>query len=146
MLRKLLFLCVAVLAAGSAFADNIPVTIEINGITINGGPVYVNIYSDENGYKKETPYTRFILDPVNSTITSDLELPEGEYVVSVFQDKNGDGKLNSTIFGIPTEHVGMTNYTLRGAPSGFNKLKVPVNNETTKLVVNIGRVKPLGII
>jgi hypothetical protein len=35
MLKKLFFLCVAVLVAGSAFANNIPVTIEINGITVN---------------------------------------------------------------------------------------------------------------
>jgi uncharacterized protein (DUF2141 family) len=88
----------------------------------------------------------FILEPVNTTLTHSVELPEGEYVVSSFQDKNGDGKLNSTIFGIPTEHVGKTNYSLRGAPGGFNKLKAPVNNDSTKLIVNMGRVKPLGVI
>jgi uncharacterized protein (DUF2141 family) len=146
MFKKMLFLCVAVLVAGSAFADDISVTIEVNGITVNGGSVYVAVYSNVDDYKAETAYTKFILEPVNSAITSELELPEGEYVISVFQDKNGDGKLNKTIFGIPTEHVGMTNYSLRGAPSGFNKLKTPVNNDTTKLVVNMGRVKPLGII
>jgi uncharacterized protein (DUF2141 family) len=146
MLRKLLFLCVVFLAVESAFADNISVTVEINGITVNGGSVYVAIYSNENDYKTETAYTKFILEPVKSVIISDLELPEGEYVVSVFQDKNGDGKLNKTIFGIPTEHVGMTNYSLRGAPGGFNKLKTPVNNNLKKIIVNMGRVKPLGII
>jgi uncharacterized protein (DUF2141 family) len=140
MFRKLLFLCVAFLVAESAFADNISVTIEINGITVNGGSVYVAVYSNENDYKTETAYTKFILDPVHSSITRSLELPEGEYVVSVFQDKNGDGKLNTAIFGIPTEHVGMTNYNLRGAPGGFNKLKAPVNNNSTKLIVNMGRV------
>jgi uncharacterized protein (DUF2141 family) len=146
MFRKIFFLCIAFLVVESAFANDIPVIIEINGITINGGSVYVAVYSNENDYKAETAYTKFILDPVDSTITSELELPEGEYVISVFQDKNDDAKLNKTIFGIPTEHVGMTNYSLRGAPGAFNKLKVPVNNDTTKLVVNMGRVKPLGII
>jgi uncharacterized protein (DUF2141 family) len=141
MFRKLLFLCVAFLVVESAFADNIPVTVEISGITVNGGSVYVAVYSNANDYKAETAYTKFILDPVNSVITSDLELPEGEYVVSVFQDKNGDGKLNTAIFGIPTEHVGMTNYNLRGVPGGFSKLKVPVNNSSTRLIVNMGKVR-----
>jgi uncharacterized protein (DUF2141 family) len=140
MFKKMLFMCVAVLAAGSAFADNIPVTIEINGITVNGGSLYVAVYSNENDYKTETAYTKFILEPVNSTVTRELELPEGEYVVSVFQDKNGDGKLNTGIFGIPTEYIGMTNYNLKGTPGGFKKLKIPINNKSTRLIVNMGKI------
>jgi uncharacterized protein (DUF2141 family) len=134
------------LVVGNVFADNISATIEINGVIVNGGLVYVAVYSNENDYKAETPFIKFILEPVNTTITHNLELPDGEYVVSVFQDKNGDEKLNFTIFGIPTEHIGITNYNLRGAPSGFNRLKAPINNSSTKLIVNMGRVKPLGII
>jgi len=121
-------------------------TIEINSVTVNGGLVYVAVYSNENDYKNEKAFASFILKPDNATLTHSLDLPEGEYVVSVFQDKDGDGKLNSGLFGLPTEHVGKTNYSLRGPPGGFNKLKVPVNNNSTKLTVNIGRVKPLGII
>jgi len=146
MFRKLLFLCVSFLVVESLFADNIHTTIEINGVTVNGGLVYVAVYSNENDYKKETAFANFILQPDNTTLTHFLDLPEGEYVVCVFQDKNGDGKLNSTIFDIPTEHVGKTNYSLRGVPGGFNRLKVPVNNASARLIVNMGRVKPLGII
>jgi uncharacterized protein (DUF2141 family) len=134
------------LVVENSFADDIHTTIEINGVIVNGGSVYVAVYSNENNYKAETPYVKFILEPVKTAITHYLELPNGEYVVSVFQDRNGDGKLNFTIFGIPTEHIGITNYSRRGAPSGFNKLKTPINNSSTKLIVNMGRVKPLGII
>ena len=66
-------------------------------------------------------------------------------VLFVFQDTNNDGKLGITIFGIPTEPVGKTNYNLRGAPAGFQKLKVLINNASTRLIVNMGKVKPLGI-
>ena len=146
MFKKLLFLCVAFFAVETSFADDIHTTIEINGVTVNGGLIYVAVYSNEKDYKAETPFIKFILEPVNNTITHNLDLPNGEYVVSVFQDKNGDEKLNSTIFGIPTEHVGKTNYNLRGAPGSFNRLKAPVNNNSTRLIVNMGRVKPLGVI
>ena len=127
----------------SLFADNIHTTIEINGVTVNGGLVYVAVYSNENDYKNETAFVQFILQPNNTALTYSLDLPEGEYVVSAYQDKNGDEKLNSGLFGIPSEHVGKTNYNLRGVPGGFNKLKVPVNNNSTKLIVNMGRVKAL---
>ncbi len=141
MFRKLLFLCVLLLIVETSFADNIYTTIEINGVIVNGGLVYVAIYSNENDYKAETPSIKFILDPVNSTITRNLELSDGEYVVSAFQDKNGDEKLNSGLFGIPAELVGKTNYNLRGSPGSFNKLKMPVNNNSTRLIVNMGKVR-----
>jgi len=146
MFKKVLFFCVSLLAVGNSFADDIYTTIEINGVVVNKGLVYVAIYSNEKDYKSETPFTRFILEPDNTSLAYFLELPEGEYVVSVFQDSNNDGKLNTNIFGIPTEHVGITNYNLRGAPGGFNRSKVPINNSSTKLIINMGQVKPLGII
>jgi len=146
MIKKLIFFCALLLAVDSLFADNIRTTIEINGVTVNGGSVYVAVYSNENDYNNETSFASFILQPDDTTLTYSLDLPEGEYVVSAFQDKNSDEKLNSTIFGIPTEHVGKTNYSLRGPSPSFQKLKTPVNNSSTKLIVNLGRVKPLGII
>jgi len=146
MFRKLLSLCVLLFVAEGLFAENINTTIEINGVTVNGGLVYVSVYSNENDYKDERAFTSFILQPFKTTLTHSLDLPSGEYVVSVFQDKNGDGELDSNLFGIPSEPVGKTNYSLRGAPGGFNKLKVPINNGSTKLVVNIGKVKALGVI
>jgi len=146
MLRKLLFLCVLLLAVGNLFSDEINTTIEINGVIVNGGLIYVSVYSNENDYKADKAFTQFILQPVNSSLKYSLDLPEGEYLVSAYQDKNGDEKLNSGLFGIPSEPVGMTNYSLKGVPGGYNKLKVSVNKNSAKLIVNMGRVKALGII
>jgi len=146
MFRKLFLLCVLLFVVEGLFAENINTTIEINGVTVNGGLVYVSVYSNENDYKDDKAFTSFILQPIKTTLTHSLDLSNGEYVVSVFQDVNGDGEVNSGLFGIPSEPVGKTNYSLRGAPGGFKKLKVPINNGSTKLIVNIGKVKALGVI
>jgi uncharacterized protein (DUF2141 family) len=143
MIRKQFFLCSLFLAVVSLFAENIHTIIEINGVTVNGGLVYVAVYSNENDYKNETAFVQFILQPDNNTLAYFLDLPEGEYVVSVYQDKNGDEKLNSGLFGMPSEPVGKTNYNLKGAPGGFNKSKAPVNNASTRLIVNMGKVRLL---
>ena len=140
MYKKLFFLCVLFAVMESVFADN-NVTLEVNGVIIQGGSVYVAVYSNENDYKAETPFIKFILDPVNSTITRNLELPNGEYVVSVFQDANSDGVLDTNFFGMPREPVGITNYNGRGIPGGFHKLKVPVNNYSTRITVNMGSIR-----
>ena len=140
MLKKLFFICALFAAAGSAFADN-NVTLEVNGVIVQGGPVYTAVYTNENDYKAETAFIRFILDPVNSSITRNFELPDGEYVVSVFQDINSNGKLDTNFFGIPRELVGITNYSGRGIPGSFHKLKVPVNNYSTRIIVNMGNIR-----
>jgi len=144
MLRKLLLLGVLLLAVESLFADNINTTIEINGVVVNGGLVYVSVYSNENDYKNETAFADFIVQADNTVLTHILDLPEGEYVVSVFQDTNGDKNLNTGIFGIPKEPIGKTNYNLKGAPPPFQELKAPVNINATRLIVNLGKVKLLG--
>ena len=146
MLRKLLLVCVLLLLVGSLFANDVYTTIEINGVIVNGGLVYAAVYSNEHDYKNETPFAKFILQPDTGALTHSLYLPEGEYVVSVFQDRNGDGELNSGTFGLPAEPVGKTNYNLRGAPGGFNKLKAPVNRNSAKLNINMGKIKALGIL
>jgi len=48
----------------------------------------------------------FYLWPASSTITHNLELPNGEYVFSAYQDTNFNGKLDKNIFGIPKEPSG----------------------------------------
>jgi uncharacterized protein (DUF2141 family) len=146
MFKKLLFVCALFWLAVNSFAANIQTTIEINNVVVDGGSVYVAVFSNENDYKNDVAFVSFILQPINTTLTYPLELPEGEYVVSVFQDSNNDGKLNKIIFGIPIENIGITNYNLRGVPGGFNSLKMPINNNSARLVVNMGRVKALGII
>ena len=140
MLKKLLFLCALFVLVGRAFAD-IQTTLEIRGVVVRGGPVYVAVYSNENDYKAENPCMNFILNPVSSTITRSFELPNGEYVVAVFQDVNSNGILDTNIFGIPREPVGITNYNGRGWPGGFHKLKVPVNTNSTKITVTMGNVR-----
>jgi len=143
MLKKLVFFFALLWVTGYVFADNINVTLEINGVTVNGGLLYVAIYSNDTDYKNRQAFMSFILEPNNTRLTHSIELPEGEYVVSIFQDTNGDDRLNETIFWIPTEPVGITNYNHRGSPRNFNRLKVPVNNNSTTITVNMGRVRPI---
>ena len=138
-MRKLVFSIVFLLIfVIAAFSKDIG--IEINGVTVQNGRIYVAIYSNESDYKNDKYFMSFIKDPVNATINFTVDLPEGEYVVKVFQDVNNNGELDSGLFGIPKEPVGITNYNGRGIPGGFPKLKVPVNTNTTKITINMGKI------
>ena len=143
MLKKALLFCGLLLIAGNCFANDVPVIIEINGVIVGGGLIHVAVFSNENDFKKGIRSVSFILEPATAVLNHELELSEGEYVVSVFQDVNNNGIQDDGAFGIPKEPVGVTNYNLRGAPGTFKNLKVPVNNNSTRIVINMGRVRVL---
>jgi len=140
MWKKLaVFLFIFLLFTLNIYAIN--VTLEINNVRINGGLLYVAIYSNENDFINGNSTVSFILEPISNTVIHNIELPAGEYVVSMFQDTNSNGRLDTGIFGIPREPVGITNYDGRGRPGGFHELKTPVNNNTRRIIVNMRNVR-----
>lgn len=122
--------------AVNVFAGNCQIVVEVTGVKINGGKIYAKVFSTEKEYKKDTPFATFVLESRNSVITHKLDLPEGEYVIAVFQDTNNNGKLDNNFFNIPKEPVGMTNY-IGGIPGDFNKRKIQINEKTVKITLQL---------
>ncbi len=56
------------------------------------------------------------------------DLPPGDYAVAAYHDRNGDGKLGTTVLGIPTEPYGFSN-NVRGfmGPASFGRAVVTVS-------------------
>jgi uncharacterized protein (DUF2141 family) len=125
----------------NVFAENVHIIVEITGVNTNGGNVYCVVFSKEQDYKKDIPYTSFILESTDSVLAYKLNLPESEYFISAFQDTNGNRKLDTGFMGIPKEPVGISNYSGRGVPGGFNKHRVAVNSGTGKISVNLSVIK-----
>jgi uncharacterized protein (DUF2141 family) len=139
MNKKIIALfCFFTLLAWNIFSETISATIEIDGAVINGGRVAVAVFSNENHFKKKEPYISFWLESINNVISYNIDLPEGEYVVTVYQDENNNGKLDSFFFR-PREPVGMTNYT-GGIPGNFQKLKIAVNGNNKIISIKLIRI------
>lgn len=58
------------------------------------------------------------------------DLPKGEYAISLYHDKNSDGKCNTNILGVPKEAYGFSNNykPILTAPS-FDDCKVLLNKD-----------------
>jgi len=119
------------------FAEPLNVTIEINEVLPNQGKIVIAIFNSKNGYKKKIPYKALTVESTSATLLVNETLPNGEYVISMFQDKNGNGKLDTYIFGIPKEPIGLTNYFKKGIPGGFKKLKVEINEDNTVIKIKM---------
>jgi len=137
-MKKILFLLIFLLYSTSIFADQLNVTIEITEVLPNQGKIIMAIFNSKSSYKKKIPYKSITIDSTSATLLIDETLPSGEYVISMFQDKNGNGKLDTYLFGIPKEPIGITNYFKKGIPGGFNKLKIQINED--KIIIKINMI------
>ena len=112
--------------------------IEVNNAVVNGGIVGVAFFSSAESFRREQPDYFFEFEPVSATLTRVFPLPAGEYVISAYQDANGNGRVDFGLFGIPKELVGVTNYFGRGFPSrNFDRQKILIVRTTTKVSINL---------
>jgi len=139
--KKIVFLIFfAMVFIRNIFAnDTIRFALEITGINVNQGQIYVKIYSNEKDYRNDIPYASCILESTRQSIAYSFDILEGEYLIALFQDTNNNGKLDTNFLGFPREPVGLSNYG-GGIPGGFNRQKIPINNSSNKVTISMGRV------
>ncbi|MCL2722445.1 MAG: DUF2141 domain-containing protein [Treponema sp.] len=128
-----LFVILFCIGLQNIFAD-IPVTIEINNVNVNGGIIYGFVFYSERAYRNENADITFQVNPAASAVKHEITLPEGECVISIFQDMNGNGIFDSGLFRIPKEPVGITNYN-GGTPGNFNRLKINISNNNRRIFI-----------
>ena len=127
MKRYILFFILAcVLATGGFANDTIRFALEITGINVNQGQIYVKIYSNDRDYRNDIPCAVYVLESASQIIVYSFDIPEGEYLIALFQDTNNNGQLDTNFLGFPREPVGLSNYS-GGIPGGFNRQKIPIN-------------------
>ncbi|WP_347084338.1 DUF2141 domain-containing protein [Bacteroides uniformis] len=98
-------------------------------------PLYVAIYNSEETFMKK-PLTAFRIDVKDTSLSIPCQgLPTGTYAISLFQDENGNGKLDTAVFGIPTEKYGFSNDAqgVMGLPS-YDKCSFTFSGDTTLVI------------
>jgi len=134
----LFLVCIFSAFCYSQTVNNRLITVEITDVVINGGKVYLTVFSSADNFKNGISDFGFVLEANNATVYHELSLPNGEYVISVYQDANNNGKLDNGMFGIPKELVGISNYFGKGYPSkSFDKQKILINDSTGKITVGL---------
>ncbi|QQO10456.1 DUF2141 domain-containing protein [Breznakiella homolactica] len=133
--KPILFFFLVFLELSGLSAD-VPVTLEIRNVVRDGGTVYAAIATGEE-FRSKSPGLRFEISPDSETAVLDVSVPEGEYGITVYQDRSGNNQLDTGFLGIPREPVGMSNYDGRGIPGGFKKIKVPIHSRTGTITIRL---------
>lgn len=103
--------------------------LRMNGIKQGKGDILIAVFNGADGFPNETAKAVQLLRAVPVNGKAELavkKLPSGRYAVSLFQDTNGDGKLNTNIVGIPKEGYGVSN-------NAFNTFSAPAFKDASFL-------------
>ena len=126
----------------ATFQNTASLTIDVSGVKERNGKLQVGLFNSAEGFPDDAkPYRAEVLNITESNSLQIVfrDLPPGEYAVAVYHDKNGNGKLDKNLLGIPVEDYGFSNDTrgTRLSTPSFEDTKMRVEKADTKLEIEV---------
>ena len=118
----------------NAQEDTFDLTIEITGMSTDKGKVFLALFNSENTFLKSSKENKGANAIVKNrkAIAHFKGLKKGDYAVSLFHDENDNNKMDTKIFGIPSEPYGFSNNaTGFMGPPKFKNAKFTLNKNKT---------------
>jgi len=131
MKNLLLTAAIVILGSISLSAQN-KLTVVVPNVKQIKGTMMICLVSEKAEYLKDCYKGESIKVEAKSTTAVFQDVPTGKYAITIFHDKNSDGKLNTNFIGIPKEPYGFSNNpsALFGPPS-YEKCLFEVKSDTT---------------
>ncbi len=123
--------------AGVAQAADLRITVAGAGTT---GAIYGRIFPDAASFdKRDNAIAAFVVPARDGSAALSLSsLPPGRYAVAVFQDVNGDQKLDTNLLGVPTEPYGFSKDAAGTmGPPGFEQAAVDLGGSDLAIVIHL---------
>jgi uncharacterized protein (DUF2141 family) len=132
-------LCSAIFLFGfTPKTENPKLVIQINKVE-KKGTLYVSVCTKSGEWSDKGKYT-FKYEPMvgQSNSFEINSIPNGDYAIALYQDQNGNGKLDTNFFGIPTEPYAFSNNKVPffSEPS-FEKCKFQFNKQNQQIIINL---------
>lgn len=108
------------------------VEIYISDIKTFNHKLYVGIYDNDKDFVAHTnAVDSVIITPTKSTVSIMFKnLKPGDYAIAFFQDLNDNAKLDTKLFGIPAEPIGISNYDHKATtPPTYKKAKFEIKKD-----------------
>ena len=117
-------------------------TMRLTGLRSNNGQVGCTIYASARGFPTDSSAAlqRRWCPIASATSTCAFDaIPAGIYAVACFHDENKNGKLDTGLFGVPTEGTVASNNAkgFMGPPS-FDKAKFSFPGTATEMKLAMG--------
>ena len=119
-------------------AEAFTLDTEIRGMVSPSGEVSAGVFTAPEEFRRP-PVDRISLTPSTKTVRLTFpDLAPGEYAVGVYQDLNGNGRLDATIARNPTEPWGISNNPRpKDRPPTWDEAKFTLPPEGAKIVIEL---------
>ncbi len=107
---SIVLLSAAISTASMAAAEVGSLTVTLDGMKTDEGSLVYAMWSGPEGWLEDNTVREGSVPIENgSSVLHFPELPYGEYAISVYHDRNSNGKLDTGMFRIPKEPLGTSN-------------------------------------
>lgn len=138
MLRRRLPALMLLLSGAAPAPEPITLELVLTGLRSSDGEVRVCLWNDAAGFPdcRQRADVRRLAAPAAPEVRLSVPgLAPGSYAVSVIHDQNGNGKLDKSFIGIPTEGVGFSrNPHVTFGPPPFAKARFDAGHEPVQTI------------
>jgi uncharacterized protein (DUF2141 family) len=131
---------VALLVSAPALAEAAPaapVTITLNFATAAPtGKVMVALFNSQAAYGGGAPVAVAAVDVAAGEHSATFaDLPAGDYAAKMYHDVDGDGRMNTNPFGLPTEPYAFSNNAVGNmGPAGWDRAHFAASGAVTQTI------------
>ena len=127
--------CAALL--GSAGAA--PLEVVIDGVEARGGTLFVSVQTEAQFMGEDWIAGERVEEPSDGSLRLTLDVPTGDYAVTVWHDDDGDGSFTMAPSGMPLDGWALSGNP-RGMPSfGATKVQVGAAGGSASMTMTYGR-------
>lgn len=131
--------CIALLAS-AAIAQAATVTVRVSDVESSDGQVYVGLC--DRGFEEALCVGGAFKPAQPGAMTFTFEnVAPGTYAIAAYHDVNGNGRMDTGTFSLPTEPYGFSNDVGRIAPPNFLNATFPVSSPGATVDVRMARMR-----
>jgi len=125
-------------SASGIKTNSAELVIHIQGFESSDGVAKVAVCNSRESFEDSAPFKGFDFKIINNKADGTVTLPYGEYAIKVYHDKNSNNKLDTMIFGIPSEGYGFSNdATGSFGPPEYKDASFILNSPEKEITINI---------
>ncbi|HAS40636.1 MAG TPA: hypothetical protein DCS93_09160 [Microscillaceae bacterium] len=114
--------------------------VTVQNIKYNRGKIYMAVYNRKEGFLevKNAVATNVTKVNGNKAVIRFKNLKPGYYAIATYHDKNNDGKMNTNMFGVPTEYYGFSrDARARFSAPSFEDARIHFKGGNMRTVINL---------
>lgn len=112
-------------------------TLTITDIKNTRGIMSVGLYNSENSYNQDGRIAGILAEVSGDKVVISYDgLPEGDYAIKLYHDVDSNGKMNTNLFGIPSEPYAFSNNAkgkMGPAPWVKSKFQIVASSNTHEI-------------